>query len=88
MGLNIRPCVKGKDSIIHGIDVLKRFNLNVTERSLNIRKEFRSYKWATDKTGNSTGKPIDKFNHSMDALRYLVSYKLKHNNSGKYFLYS
>jgi phage terminase large subunit len=88
MGLNIKPCVKGKDSIIHGIDVLKRFNLNVTERSLNIRKEFRSYKWATDKTGNSTGKPIDKFNHSMDALRYLVSYKLKHNNSGKYFLYS
>lgn len=88
MGLNIRPCVKGKDSIIHGIDVLKRFNLYVTERSLNIRKEFRSYKWAVDKSGNSTGKPIDKFNHSMDALRYLVSYKLKHNNSGKYFLYS
>ena len=61
--------------------------INVTEDSLNLRKEFRSYKWATDKTGNSTGKPIDRFKHGMDALRYLASEKLKHHSQGKYIIY-
>lgn len=84
LGLNIKPCKKGKDSINHGIDVLKRFKIHVTEDSLNLRKEFRSYKWATDKTGNSTGKPIDRFNHGMDAMRYLASEQLKHHKKGFY----
>ena len=88
LGLNIKPCVKGKDSINHGIDVMKRFKLHTTERSLNLRKEDRSYKWATDKTGNSTGKPIDLWNHGWDARRYLVSLKLKTNVSGKYIIYT
>jgi phage terminase large subunit len=84
LGLNIKPCKKGKDSIKFGIDVLKRFKIHVTEDSLNLRKEFRSYKWAVDKTGNSTGKPIDRFNHGMDAMRYLASEQLKHHKKGFY----
>ena len=88
---NISPCnlasKKGKDSIKFGIDVLKRFKIHVTEDSLNLRKEFRSYKWAVDKNGNSLNKPIDKFNHGMDALRYLASEKLKHHSQGKYIIY-
>ena len=87
LGLNIKPCKKGKDSIKFGIDVLKRFKIHVTEDSLNLRKEFRSYKGAVDKNGNSTGKPIDRFNHGMDALRYLASEKLKHHSQGKYIIY-
>lgn len=84
LGLNIHPCKKGKDSIIFGIDVLKRFKIHITEDSLNLRKEFRSYKWQVDKSGNSTGKPIDRFNHGMDAMRYLASEKLKHHKKGNY----
>ena len=85
MGLNAKPCVKGKDSINFGINLMKQYNLNITEDSLNLRKEFRSYKWATDKNGKETGKPIDNFNHGIDAARYLISLKMS-QPTGKYVI--
>ena len=42
----------------------------VTERSTNIINEFRNYVWATDKTGAKLNKPIDAYNHAIDAVRY------------------
>jgi phage terminase large subunit len=83
-GINSKPAKKGADSIKNGIDILKRYNINVTNNSTNLRKEFRSYKWAVDRTGNSTGKPIDKFNHAMDAVRYGAIIHLAKHNIGKY----
>jgi phage terminase large subunit len=83
-GINSKPAKKGPDSIKNGIDILKRYNINVTNNSTNLRKEFRSYKWAVDRTGNSTGKPIDKFNHAMDAVRYGAIIHLAKHNTGKY----
>lgn len=83
-GINSKPAKKGPDSIKNGIDILKRYNINVTNNSTNLRKEFRSYKWAVDRTGNSTGKPIDKFNHAMDAVRYGAIIHLAKHNIGKY----
>jgi len=84
LGFNAKPTKKGKDSINNGIDVLKRFNLHLTSRSTNTRKEFRAYKWATDKNGNSLKKPIDKYNHAMDAIRYGAIMHLGVSNRGKY----
>jgi len=83
-GINAKPTKKGADSIKNGIDVLKRFKIHLTNKSTNIRKEFRSYKWAVDKTGKSIGKPIDKFNHGMDAIRYGAIIHLAHRNQGIY----
>ena len=83
-GINSKPAKKGADSIKNGIDILKRYKINVTNNSTNLRKEFRSYKWAVDRTGNSTGKPIDKFNHAMDAVRYGAIIHLAKHNTGKY----
>jgi phage terminase large subunit len=83
-GINSKPAKKGPDSIKNGIDILKRYNINVTNNSTNLRKEFRSYKWAVDRTGNSTGKPCDKFNHAMDAVRYGAIIHLAKHNTGKY----
>ncbi len=85
LGINAKPAVKGKDSINYGINILKQYNLFITEDSLNLRKEFRSYKWAVDKNGNSTGKPIDKFNHGIDSCRYLVSLKMS-KPTGRYII--
>jgi phage terminase large subunit len=82
-GLNSKPAVKGRDSILNGIDILKRFKINVVDSS-NLKKEFRSYKWAVDKYGNSLQKPIDKFNHLLDALRYVALIHLKQHNRGWY----
>jgi phage terminase large subunit len=62
-GFNIQPAMKGPDSINNGIDILRRYKMNVTQDSLNLIKELRSYKWATDKDGKATGKPVDYMNH-------------------------
>jgi phage terminase large subunit len=84
LGYNIVPAKKGPDSIRNGIDILKRYKLKVTKESVNLIKEFRSYTWATDRDGNTTGIPIDSFNHCCDAIRYVALNKLGVTNSGKY----
>lgn len=83
-GFNIQPALKGPDSINNGIDILRRYKMNVTQDSLNLIKELRSYKWATDKDGKATGKPVDYMNHTIDALRYLALNKLNNRPAGKY----
>tara|TARA_R100001460_G_scaffold26158_1_gene52834 strand:+ start:985 stop:2160 length:1176 start_codon:yes stop_codon:yes gene_type:complete len=82
LGINAKPAAKGKDSILNGIDILKRYNINVVNSS-NLKKEFRTYKWATDKNGNSLQKPIG-LDHLMDALRYVALIHLKEHNRGWY----
>ena len=79
MGWHIRGAIKGKDSINQGIDILKRYKLIVEGE--NIAKELNSYIWAKDRNGNLLNKPIDSFNHCIDAMRYAVSYKTRHEKS-------
>ena len=86
MGWNIKPAAKGRDSVNIGIDMLKRYNIQVTKTSTNTIKEFRNYKWKEDKNGNVLNDPVDMFNHSIDACRYLVFNKLSKPNYGKYAL--
>lgn len=86
MGWNIKPAAKGRDSINIGIDMLKRYNIFVTKQSTNTIKEFRNYKWKEDKNGVVLNSPVDMFNHSIDAIRYLVFNKLSRPNYGKYAL--
>ena len=83
MGWRVEGANKGKDSILNGIDILKRFRFSVTSRSSNLIKELNAYKWK-EKDGNATNVPIDSFNHGMDALRYLALNKLAEKNRGIY----
>lgn len=71
-GYNVKATFKGKDSILAGIDVLKRYRLNVTKRSVNLIRELKNYKWKEDQAGKASNVPIDKFNHGIDAVRYAV----------------
>tara|TARA_R110000744_G_scaffold15312_1_gene42816 strand:- start:390 stop:1547 length:1158 start_codon:yes stop_codon:yes gene_type:complete len=82
MGWNIKKTFKGAINI--GIDMVRRYNLYVTEDSVNTIKELRNYKYVEDKNGNLTNKPIDLFNHSLDALRYSIVNKLSRPNYGTY----
>ncbi|MBA9078311.1 PBSX family phage terminase large subunit [Rufibacter quisquiliarum] len=76
-GFRIEGAVKGPDSILNGIDILKRYHLNVTKRSTNLRKELNNYKWKVDKTtGKATNEPVDVFNHLIDPLRYVALNKI------------
>jgi phage terminase large subunit len=69
---------------MNGIDILKRHKLHVTKQSVNLIKELNTYKWVVDKNGNKLNRPIDMYNHALDAVRYIALNKLKTNNQGKY----
>lgn len=82
-GLSVEPADKGPDSIKNGIDILNRYQINVTKRSLNLIRELRNYKWKTDVDGKPMNVPIDKFNHAIDAVRYVALNKLSAKNRSK-----
>ncbi len=84
MGWNIRPSLKGRDSINAGIDLLKRYKINITTKSNNAIQEFRNYKWKEDKSGKLTNTPEDKNNHIIDAVRYATYSILSRPNFGRY----
>lgn len=75
-GVNIHSVKKGADSIRNGIDILHRYNMRVTKRSVNLIKELRNYSWEKNKNGDILPKPVDLFNDCIDALRYGAMMKL------------
>lgn len=75
-GLWVTASVKGNDSIVAGLDILKRYRLHITRRSTGIISNLKAYRWGKDKDGNDTNKPEDKNNHGIDAIRYVALVKL------------
>ena len=75
----IRPSTKGPDSILHGIQKLQNYEIIIHPSCQGIITEFENYTWQKDKnTDTYINKPIDDFNHYIDALRYsLQCVKLK-----------
>jgi phage terminase large subunit len=70
-GINSLGVTKGTDSIKFGIQTMQEQNYLITSHSLNIISEFRKYSWDKDKrTGETLNKPIDDYNHGIDAIRY------------------
>ena len=71
--LHITPARKGPDSIINGIDFIQDYHIIIHPKCVNFITEISNYTWAKDsKTGNMINKPIDDFNHLMDAMRYAL----------------
>ena len=67
----IKPCSKGKDSILHGIQKLQNYQIIIHPSCSGIITEFENYTYEKDKlTGRYINKPIDDYNHYIDALRY------------------
>lgn len=69
----IVPCSKGRDSIMNGISLIQEFHIYIHPNCIDVEEEFLNYTWQKDKKTNEyINKPIDKFNHFMDAFRYSV----------------
>lgn len=67
----IRGAVKGKDSVVHGIQRLQQYEIIVHPTCENVIVEFENYSWKKDKTsGEYTNEPVDMWNHYLDSLRY------------------
>jgi len=72
-----------KQKVKDEIEVVKRYNLYVTKRSINLIKELRNYMYKKDnKTGKWTNEPEDDFNHAIDALRYALLSMVRPSTGG------
>jgi phage terminase large subunit len=83
-GLKCMGALKGKDSILHGIQLIQQQSLLVTKASTNLIKELRGYVWATDRDNKPTGNPVEINNHLMDAMRYGFTHIIQQPGLGTY----
>ncbi len=72
LGLRVKGAKKGKDSINNGIQWIQELEIIIHPRCVNFITEISNYIWDTDKFGNKLNRPIDDFNHLMDAMRYAL----------------
>lgn len=68
----VRPARKGQDSILFGIDGIQDYKIIIHPRCTNFLTEISNYSWDKDKFGQQINRPIDEFNHLMDAMRYAM----------------
>ena len=83
---NVQAARKGPDSVRFSIDKLQNFPINITAGSVNVLREFRGYCWETNAAGQSTGRPVEKNDHSINAVQY-VGLNLLNENSGIYHIF-
>ncbi|EII6798324.1 TPA: PBSX family phage terminase large subunit [Clostridioides difficile] len=69
---NIKGSRKGKDSVNNGIQYIQDYKIIIHPKCVNFLTEISNYTWDKDKFGNKINKPIDDFNHLMDAMRYAL----------------
>ena len=67
----IKAAKKGKDSILNGIQNIQNYKIIIHPKCENFLIEINNYVWS-NKNGIVINKPIDDFNHLMDALRYAM----------------
>jgi phage terminase large subunit len=77
----IKPTIKRKGSILTGIALIQDYDLIIDPDSVELIKELNNYVWH-----ERNSKPVDKWNHQMDALRYCTQYFLANANKGVYVI--
>ncbi len=76
LGINVIDAIKGKNSVLSGIEKVKEYNLKITSRSRNGIRELKHYRWKMDRNGESLNEPIKMHDHLLDAVRYVVQTRL------------
>jgi len=76
-GVNILGAEKGADSVRHNIQLVQAQRVSVTQRSVNIIREYRNFLWKTDRNGKVLNEPELQFKHGMDAIAYSLSSLVK-----------
>jgi len=87
-GFNIKPVIKGKDSINFGIQVMQGYKIHIPKSCQNLVNEFYGYQWSVDKHQHVTDKPEGGLDHLIDAARYGCMMRLsnKATQAGKYII--
>jgi phage terminase large subunit len=81
-GINIRKTMKKPGSVKEGIMFMMDYKIIIDRSSINLIKEFNNYSW-NDKT---SGQPIDKWNHGIDGIRYVVQYNKQSSGSIPFYI--
>ena len=79
--VRIRAAKKGRDSILNGIQLVQDYKIIIHPRCTNFLTEIGNYTWDRDKFDNQVNKPIDDFNHLLDAMRYAMEQFGRKNSS-------
>ena len=69
---NVHPAMKKQDSVLRGLNFLKNHKILLDKESVNLIKEFRTYKWKVDKDDRILDEPVDLNNHLIDCTRYAL----------------
>lgn len=73
-GIDLEPA---NNDILYGIEKVRDYmyagKLKIFNTCENIRFEGQNYKYPETKSRGKTDVPIDKFNHLMDGIRYLIA---------------
>lgn len=72
LGLRVKGAKKGKDSILNGIQWIQDLKIIIHPRCNNFITEISNYSWDKDKFNRVLNRPVDDFNHLMDAMRYAL----------------
>lgn len=78
---NLKPTIKRSGSILTGIALVQDFDLIIDSDSTELIKELNNYVWH-----ERNERPVDKWNHQLDALRYSAQYFLANANKGVYVI--
>ena len=78
---NLKPTIKRSGSILTGIALVQDYDLIIDADSVELIKELNNYVWH-----ERNEKPVDKWNHQLDALRYSAQYFLANANKGVYVI--
>ena len=78
---NLKPTIKRSGSILTGIALVQDYDLVIDADSVELIKELNNYVWH-----ERNERPVDKWNHQLDALRYSAQYFLANANKGVYVI--
>lgn len=59
-------------SVKAGIDSVKTYQLFISNTSIDVLREIKSYRWKKDAQDRMLEEPVKILDHSMDAMRYCV----------------
>lgn len=71
--MRVKPAKKGPDSVVQGISFMQQFKIVVDDRCVKLIEELENYTYQKDrKTNEYINKPVDSYNHVIDAIRYAL----------------
>ena len=74
-GIQAQPSAKGSDSVNSGIQLVQQQTMVIALPSKNLIDDYQGYMWKEDKkTGERINEPEHMHSHSMDAIRYAITW--------------